>query len=105
MTATTAIMSDAAKKSRYRPVSVSPPHNAWDNSILDQIWKEFQLALLARDGFPAKVSSLDRPKNLKQLLVSAKKVLEPPMYKKFKPKWTPPTRTPARSKCSRPAVL
>jgi hypothetical protein len=30
------------------------------------------------------VSSLDRPKNLKQLLVSAKKVLEPPMYKKFK---------------------
>jgi hypothetical protein len=39
---------------------------------------------LARDGFPAKVGALDRKKNLKQLLLSAKCVLEKPMYLKFK---------------------
>ena len=76
--------SEGAKKSRYRPVSASLFFNTWANEILDPIRKEFQLALLARDGFPAKVSSLDRVKNLKQLLASAKKVLEKPMYSKFK---------------------
>ena len=73
-----------AKKSRYKSVSTSQLHNQWDNAILDLIRKEFQIALLARDGFPAKTGALDRNKNLKQLLVSAKKVLEPTMYKKFK---------------------
>jgi hypothetical protein len=72
------------KKSRYKSVSTSQLHNQWDNAILDLIRKEFQIALLARDGFPAKTGALDRNKNLKQLLVSAKKVLEPTMYKKFK---------------------
>lgn len=73
-----------AKKSRYKSVSTSQLHNQWDNAILDLIRKEFQIALLTRDGFPAKTGALDRNKNLKQLLVSAKKVLEPTMYKKFK---------------------
>lgn len=73
-----------AKASRYKSVSTSTLHTSWDHSILDLIRKEFQLALLARDGFPAKVSSLDRPKNLKQLLVSAKKVLDKTVYTKFK---------------------
>jgi hypothetical protein len=73
-----------AKKSRYKSVSTSQLHNQWDNAILDLIRKEFQIALLARDGFPAKTGALDRNKNLKQLLVSAKKVLEQTMYKKFK---------------------
>jgi hypothetical protein len=76
--------SDGAKKSRYRPVSASSLFNAWANEILDPIRKEFQLALLVRDGFPDKVSSLDRAKNLKQLLASAKNVLEKQMYSKFK---------------------
>ncbi len=49
-----------AKASRYKSVSTSTLHTSWDHSILDLIRKEFQLALLARDGFPAKVSSLDR---------------------------------------------
>ncbi len=73
-----------AKASRYKLVSTSTLHTSWDHSILDLVRKEFQLALLARDGFQAKVSSLDRPKNLKQLLVSARKVLEHRVYKKFK---------------------
>jgi hypothetical protein len=73
-----------AKASRYKSVRTSTLHTSWDHSILDLIRKEFQLALLARDGFPAKVSSLDRPKNLKQLLVSAKKVLDKTVYTKFK---------------------
>jgi len=76
--------SEGAKKSRYLPVSASSLFNAWANEILDPIRKEFQLALLVRDGFPAKVSSLDRAKNLKQLLASAKNVLEKPLYAKFK---------------------
>jgi hypothetical protein len=76
--------SEEAKKFRYRPVSASSLFNAWANEVLDPIRKEFQLALLARDGFPAKVSSLDRAKNLKQLLESAKNVLEKPLYAKFK---------------------
>ena len=42
------------------------------------------MALLIRDGFMTKTGALDRNKNLKQLLVSAKKVLEPAMYKKFR---------------------
>ena len=75
---------DATKKSRYKPVSTSSLHTSWDSSILDLIRKEFQLAVMARDGFPAKVSSLDRTKNLMQLIASAKKVLEQKMYAKFK---------------------
>ena len=75
---------DATKKSRYKPVSTSSLHTSWDSSILDLIRKEFQLALVARDGFPAKVASLDRTKNLKQLIASAKKVLDQKMYSKFK---------------------
>ena len=76
--------SDEGKASRYKSVSTSSLHKAWDHSTLDLVRKEFQQALLARDGFPAKVSSLDQPVNMKQLLVSAKVVLEQAVFKKFK---------------------
>ena len=72
------------KASRYKSVSTSMLHKAWHHSTLDLVRKEFQQALLASDGFPAKVSSLDRPMNMKQLLVSAKVVLEQTVFKKFK---------------------
>ena len=72
------------KASRYKSVSTSMLHKAWHHSTLDLVRKEFQQALLARDGFPAKVSSLDRPMNMKQLLVSAKVVLEQTVFKRFK---------------------
>ena len=76
--------SDDGKASRYKSVSTSSLHKAWHHTTLDLVRKEFQQALLARDGFPAKVSSLDRPMNMKQLLVSAKVVLEQSVFKKFK---------------------
>jgi hypothetical protein len=75
---------EEVKKSRYRPVTASSLFNAWSNEVLDPIRKEFQLAVLARDGFPAKVAALDRAKNLMQLLASAKKVLDKQMFSKFK---------------------
>ncbi len=57
-----------AKASRYKSVSTSTLHTSWDHSILDLIRKEFQLALLARDGFPAKVSSLIRPTSVNHVV-------------------------------------
>ena len=73
-----------SKKSRHKSVGGSELYNMWDGSTLAEVCHEFQAALLARDGFPARTGALHRNINLKQLLVAAKEKMDSAQYKRFK---------------------
>ncbi len=51
---------------------------------MGDVRQDFQAPILARDGYPAKLGANDRLLNLRQVLASAKKVMDKTQYTKLK---------------------
>ena len=56
----------------------------WDSAILGDVRQDFQASILARDGYPAKLGANDRLLNMRQVLASAKNVMDKNQYTKLK---------------------
>ena len=69
---------------RYKSVKSSSLVKKWDGPTLQELRREFQHRVLARDGFPPKCTHGNQEANYRLILLAAKSCMDPPLFKSFK---------------------
>ena len=75
---------DARTASRHKPVSTSAIYTMYDGPALAEARRRFQTLIFARDGSPIKSLTIHRQLNFKLVLIAAKDVMDPKLFKDFK---------------------
>ena len=75
---------DARTASRHKPVSTSAIYTTYDGPALAEARRRFQTLIFARDGSPIKSLTIHRQLNFKLVLIAAKDVMDPKLFKDFK---------------------
>ena len=75
---------DARTASRHKPVSTSAIYTTYDGPALADARRRFQTLIFARDGSPIKSLTIHRQLNFKLVLIAAKDVMDPKLFKDFK---------------------